>query len=93
MAIASGGSRISVESGLKQVGLYDYFDAIITSDDVQNGKPHPEGFLLAAKNIGVEPQDCVGYEDAVLGMQAIKSAGFLACIDVTQFEGYPKLNV
>jgi beta-phosphoglucomutase-like phosphatase (HAD superfamily) len=41
--------------------------------------------------IGIEPQHCVGYEDAPLGMEAIKNAGFLKAIDVTEWEGYPKL--
>jgi HAD superfamily hydrolase (TIGR01509 family) len=59
--------------------------------DVQHGKPHPETFLKAAALIGVEPQHCVGYEDAKLGMEAIKAAGFLQAIDVTEWAGYPKL--
>ena len=51
--------------------------------------PSPETFLRAAELIGVPPQHCVGYEDAPLGMQAIKAAGFLAAIDVTKMEAYP----
>ena len=62
-----------------------------TSDDVANGKPAPDLFLLAAQKIGVQPHLCVGYEDAKLGMQAIANAGFLIGIDVTVFEGYPML--
>ena len=60
--------------------------------DITEGKPHPETFLRAAELIGVVPAHCVGYEDAVLGMEAIRRAGFLAAVDVTALEGYPKLE-
>ncbi|KAL4424868.1 hypothetical protein ABPG77_002091 [Micractinium sp. CCAP 211/92] len=92
MAIATGGSRPQVTKSLAAVGLLEgFFDAVVTCNDVTHGKPHPETFLRAAELIGVEPQHCVGYEDAPLGMQAIKAAGFLMAVDVTQMEGYPKL--
>jgi HAD superfamily hydrolase (TIGR01509 family) len=58
------------------------------TDDV---KPAPDLFLLAAERIGVPPSLCVGYEDAKLGMEAIKNARFMAGVDVTRFEGYPRL--
>lgn len=49
--------------------------AIVCGEDVAHGKPAPDAFLLAAQQLGVEPQHCVGYEDAVLGMEAIRNAG------------------
>ena len=52
-----------------------------------HGKPHPETFLKAAAAIGVHPADCVGYEDAPLGMEAIKRAGFMLAVDVTKLPG------
>jgi hypothetical protein len=65
---------------------------IVRLQDVNNGKPHPETFLKAASLIGVEPQHVVGYEDAPLGMIAIKSAGFMKAIDVTLLDGYPRMG-
>ncbi|PSC69561.1 Fructose-1-phosphate phosphatase [Micractinium conductrix] len=92
VAIATGGSRPQVTKALTAVGLLEgFFDAIVTCNDVTHGKPHPETFLRAAELIGVEPQHCVGYEDAPLGMQAIKAAGFLQAVDVTLLPAYPKL--
>ena len=44
----------------KDCGVFEFFDAIVTSEDVKRGKPAPDGFLLAANLIGVEPQHCVG---------------------------------
>lgn len=93
-AIATGGQRKSILVALEAAGLADYFDAIVTADDITpgHGKPHPETFLLAAKAIGVDPSSCVGYEDAVLGFQAIQAAGFLKAIDVTTLPGYPHIT-
>ncbi|KAI7835561.1 hypothetical protein COHA_010540 [Chlorella ohadii] len=92
IAIATGGNRAQVEKSLRAVDMLEgFFDAIVTCNEVTQGKPHPETFLQAAELIGIDPKDCVGYEDAPLGMQAIKAAGFLKAVDVTQMPGYPKL--
>lgn len=95
VAAATGGNRAQItlslaQSGLWRPGDHTYFDAVITSDEVTHGKPHPETFLMAAEALGVEPAKCVGYEDAPYGMQAIKAAGFLKAIDVTKIPGYPQ---
>jgi sugar-phosphatase len=50
---------------------------LITADDVHFGKPHPEGFLLAAKALGVPPTSCVVVEDSPAGVAAGKAAGAL----------------
>lgn len=89
VAVATGGTRRQVTAAMAAAGVTDFFDALVTCDDVTHGKPHPETFLKAAEAIGVAPEHCVGYEDAPTGMEAIKRAGFLAAIDVTQWEGYP----
>ena len=59
----------------------------INGDDVKEGKPSPQAFLLAAKKLGVEPKNCVVMEDAVVGVQAAKRAG-MCCIAVTNT--YPR---
>ncbi|GFR46098.1 hypothetical protein Agub_g7578 [Astrephomene gubernaculifera] len=92
MAVASGGTRKHVMEGLTSTGLLPYFGAIVCGEDVPNGKPAPDAFLLAAEKLGVEPGACVGYEDAALGMQAIRAAGYLAAVDVTQLPDYPHLT-
>lgn len=45
---------------------------------IRNGKPDPEIFLAGAANLGVQPADCIGIEDAQAGIQAIKGAGMFA---------------
>lgn len=91
MAIASGGGREHVVGAIAANGLQPMFAAFVCAEDYENSKPAPDCFLIAAEQIGVPPELCVGYEDAVLGMQAIRAAGFMAAIDVTQIPGYPEL--
>ncbi|KAL6764533.1 HAD-like domain-containing protein [Haematococcus lacustris] len=91
MAVASGGSRAHVLQGLTETGILHYFQAVVCAEDVTNGKPAPDGFLLAAEKLGVAPEFCVGYEDAKLGMEAITAAGFMAAVDVTVLPNYPHL--
>jgi sugar-phosphatase len=48
---------------------------MITAEDVKAGKPDPAGYLLAAKRLGLEPNDCLIFEDATVGIQAAEAAG------------------
>ena len=81
MAVASGGLKHIIERVLEHLRIRHFFDAIVTSEDVKHQKPAPDIFLEAARRIGVAPENCRGYEDTDLGMQAIRSAGMEA-IDV-----------
>lgn len=74
MAVASGGSRIVVEKTLRQVGISDWFDEVVTADDVVEGKPAPEVFLKAAQLLDVEPAGCLVLEDAPSGILAAQRA-------------------
>lgn len=91
IAIATGGSKNQVEAAMRAAAIEDVFDAVVTCDDVSQGKPHPETFLKAAEMINVAPELCVGYEDAPLGMLAIRNAGFLGVVNVTKLPGYPTI--
>ncbi len=78
IAICSGSSRseiIAVLSKVRQGKLHAYFDTIVTTEDVQSGKPSPEGYLLAAKRLNVAPGRCVVIEDTLHGVKAAKAAG------------------
>jgi sugar-phosphatase len=48
---------------------------VVTADDVERGKPHPDPFLLAARRLGADPADCLVVEDAPGGLQAARAAG------------------
>lgn len=81
-ALASSASRRSVHAVLKGLQLNQSFGAVVTADDVRNGKPDPEVYLTAAQLIGVAPEQCVVFEDSEVGIQSAASAG-MRCIGVT----------
>ena len=86
MAVATGGKRVNCTAVLKGLGVFDWFDAIVTSEDVENQKPAPDVFLQAAEKIGIPAAECRAYEDTDLGMQAIHAAGMEA-IDIRTLLG------
>lgn len=92
MAVASSGWRDHVLDGLERNGIVHLFDAIVTTDDdaVKEPKPAPDIFLVAAERIGVCPTKCVGFEDADLGMAAVKKAQYLYASDVRLMHMYPR---
>jgi HAD superfamily hydrolase (TIGR01509 family) len=59
----------------------DLFDALVTIEDVDRGKPAPDLYLLALNRLNVDPAECVAYEDTDEGVAAATSAG-IRCIDV-----------
>ncbi|MCL6574349.1 MAG: beta-phosphoglucomutase [Bacillus sp. (in: Bacteria)] len=63
---------------LNRLELTQYFDTVVDAQAIQRGKPNPEIFLTAAKQLDVEPLACLGIEDAIAGIEAIKDAGMFA---------------
>lgn len=78
LAIGSSGPRDNLFLTVESCGLDDHFRSIVGLEDVKQGKPDPEVFLKAAAQAGVEPSQCVVFEDAVFGIQAAKAAGMRA---------------
>jgi beta-phosphoglucomutase family hydrolase len=75
LAVATGGTRDIAERSLELAGLRPLFKAVVTVDDVRHGKPAPDMFLLAAERMGVDPKDCLVFEDAEPGIQGALAAG------------------
>lgn len=75
IAVASGGRLSDVRATLRQVGIEQLFQTIVGADDVAQGKPAPDLFLLAAERLGVTPSDCLVIEDSPLGVDAANAAG------------------
>lgn len=77
MAVATGGTRLVIEKTLQCVGLSDWFDEVVTADEVANGKPAPDIYLEAASRLGVPPIHCLALEDAQAGIVAAQAAGMM----------------
>ena len=77
MAVGTGGHREAVERTLEVTDLRKYFDIIITANDVENFKPHPETFLKCAAEMDVHSQFIEVFEDGDLGILAAITAGMV----------------
>ena len=75
IGVASSSILPWVEACLARIGLEDAFDDITTGTDVDNGKPAPDIYLLAAERLNVNPRDCLAIEDAPAGILSAKAAG------------------
>jgi len=74
IALATSNSIPLLEACLKNNGIYDYFDSITTTDEVSTGKNCPDVYLLAANKLGVNPKDCLVFEDILPAVQGAKAA-------------------
>ena len=75
LALASSSNRELIDLGLESSGLGRRFEASVSSEEVERGKPAPDVFLEAARRLGVEPARCAAVEDSENGILAAKAAG------------------
>ena len=75
LAVATSSNRTGAMMSLQGAGLFDFFQYVITADDVVNHKPNPDCYLKAAASLGYLPSECIGIEDSVSGIKAAKAAG------------------
>ena len=80
-ALVTGANPRKADGVISQLGLQSFLAARATAADVDRGKPDPEGYLLAARRLGVAPERCVVFEDAISGVRAAAKAGTL-CVGV-----------
>jgi beta-phosphoglucomutase family hydrolase len=81
LAIASSATLPTINLVVDRLNIRSYFQTLTSGDEVANGKPAPDVFLLAAKRLGVEPQRCLVIEDTYNGIRAAKAAGMM-CIAI-----------
>jgi HAD superfamily hydrolase (TIGR01509 family) len=74
-AVATSSHRINADAHLGHMGLRPFFKAVLTRDNVANGKPHPDLYLAAAAALGMAPGDCLALEDSHNGVRAAHAAG------------------
>ncbi len=76
--IALGSASRNARRVLDHLNLTAYFHVIIDGNQVENPKPHPEVFLMAAEALGLPPENCLVFEDAQAGIEAAKAAGMFS---------------
>jgi len=74
-AVVSGSTRESIVKTLTTVHLLDRFDLLVGSEDYARGKPAPDAYLVAAAHLGVDPKNCLVFEDTALGIESAAAAG------------------
>ena len=79
LGIATSNSRDLAEGLLINTGVWQYLDAVWTSDEAKAGKPAPDVYLKVAESLGVKPERCLVFEDVPNGILAGKNAGMKVC--------------
>lgn len=82
IALATMSNRIVIEKVLQEKKIKNYFDVVITADEISKPKPDPEIFLKSAAKLEVKIKDCLVIEDSIFGVRSAKSAK-MRCIAVT----------
>jgi HAD superfamily hydrolase (TIGR01509 family) len=93
LAVASGARRHELETVLESAGVRSFFEVVVSSDDVQYGKPHPESYLKAVEGLNasgkratpIKPEECVVIEDSKDGIASAHAAGMKCVAVATSF--------
>ena len=86
LAVATSSVGASARPFLERHNLTPFFDVIVTGDEIERGKPHPDIYLRAAEKLGVAPDTCLVIEDSLSGIAAAKAAKMrVAAIPDTRF--------
>lgn len=86
MAIGSAAMPFNIDFVLDGLDIRHYFEAVISADDVQHSKPHPETYLLCAEKLNMAPADCLVFEDVPKGVESARNAG-MDCVTLTTLHG------
>jgi beta-phosphoglucomutase len=96
LAIASGARKHELEMLLEAAGIRTYFECIVSADDVEKGKPHPESFLMAVdllnasgkRTTPIKPEECVVIEDSKHGIASAHTAGMKVIAVATSYPAF-----
>jgi beta-phosphoglucomutase len=83
MAIGSAAIRFNIDFVLDGLDIADYFDAIVSADDVKKSKPDAETYLKCAKMLGINPAECIVFEDSPKGVESAANAGMQSVVITT----------
>ena len=82
VAVVSGSARSEIEPVLEAAGISGSIAALVAAEDVEHGKPAPDGYLRALELLGIDPHEAVAVEDSDVGIAAANAAG-IRCVAVT----------
>jgi len=92
--VASSSAITHIQHRLSHIGILDYFSSITSGQEVENGKPNPDIYLLAIDRLGVSVEECIAFEDSEPGAQAAIAAGLKVVVvpDLKQPSDFVKQN-
>lgn len=85
-ALTTSGRKYQQEKILKKFNLENFFQIMVTAEDVKNGKPHPEPYAITVEKLNELPSNCLVLEDSDNGILSAKAAGCQACGFTTTFD-------
>lgn len=88
IALGTSAPTLNVDFTLDTLKLRKYFEVIVDGSQVERGKPDPQVYQLCAMKLGLEPKDCIVFEDALLGLEAGERAGCKIVAVATSHEAY-----
>lgn len=96
MAIGSAAVMFNIDFVLDNLNIRNYFDVVVSADDVLFSKPNPETYLKCAKQLDILPQNCIVFEDAPKGVESALNAGMNAVVitilhEPEEFKQYPNV--
>ena len=86
MAVGTGGYKRLAWKSLEILGLDEYFEILVSAEDVKRPKPHPDTFLKCAELMGVQPEVCQVFEDGIPGIRAAEAAGMISTLVTEYYE-------
>ncbi|MDQ3003425.1 MAG: HAD family phosphatase [Fibrobacterota bacterium] len=86
LAVTSSSGTLFIRIALRRLGVLEYFHVLVSSQEMQQGKPHPAVYMAVAKRLGLLPGECLAFEDSIHGLQSAKSAG-MRCVAVPEGMG------
>jgi beta-phosphoglucomutase len=92
MGIGSAAILYNIDFAVDGLNIRHYFESIIGAENVSISKPDPETYLKGAKELGLQPSDCIVFEDAPKGVEAALNAG-MKCVVLTTMHTQDEFNV
>lgn len=93
LGLATSNCKLLLETVLKKHGIYNLFDVITTTDEVERGKSFPDVYLLTADKLKVSPENCVVFEDILAAVRGAKAAGMRVVAIQDDYSDYQKEHI